>query len=248
MSVKKTVLQYVKAALSVMDSDLVESIEDTVESRQVADLFYDLYFELINRQEWSWLKKPVTLLAPTVLGPDNVTQLVIPENVKRVTYLSYNIADVGQDTEYRELHYLDPIEFMKRASKSGTDRALISVDSFRFYVDTKRDPEYWTSFDDKVITVDAYNSTQDSRIVANKMGVYGVIIPEFLVEDSFVPDLPVAQVPIMQHTLNAAAKLHFKQDISPADEARTSRQLAQLRREESKTRTKVYYNAKYGRK
>lgn len=249
MATKKTVLQYVQSALSIMDSDLVDSIEDTVESRQVADLLYDLYFEFINRQEWSWLKQPVTLLTPIAPGQSSLVQLKIPDNVKKITYLAYDSAKVGAtEIDYKELHYLDPIEFIKRASKSGTDRILISVDSFRFYVDTKRAPEYWTSFDDEFVVVDAYDSEVDLRISPAKMSVYGVVIPEFLVEDSFVPDLPVAQVSIMQHTLNAAAKLQFKQDISPADEARTARQLAQLRREESKTRNKVYYNAKYGRK
>lgn len=247
MAVKKTVLEYVQAALSVMDSDTVDSIDDTVESAQIALLFKDVYFEFINREEWSWLNKPV-VLDGTVTNPLNPTRVKIPDSVKRVTYLSYDVSSSILNPEYRELHYLDPIDFVKRFNQGGDDRQLVLVDSFKFYVHTNRQPEYWTSFDDELIHLDAFDSAVDSTIISNKLAVYGTVIPEFTVEDAFIPDLPVAQIPMLQHSLNAAAMLHFKQIVSPVDERREQRQLSQMRRQESKTQQRGYYSAKYGRK
>jgi len=246
MATKKTVLEYVKNCLSVMDSDEVDSITDTVESQQVANLLQECFFEFINREEWTWLQQPVTLDG-TITGPTRPTQVGIDDNIKKIMYVAYDVSSTGL-FEYRELHYLSPVDFVKKFSRGGDDKVAVTVGSFKFYIDTSRQPEYWTSFDDENIVVDAYKASVETYVDSDKFSVYGVVIPSFTVDDDHVPDVPVAVVPMLQHTLNAAAMLYFKQTSSPVDEQRIVRQLAQLRREESKTRNRDYAPKKYGRK
>ena len=58
-------------------------------------------------------------------------------------------------------------------------------------------------------------------------------------------------VPLLQHTLNAAAHLLYKQQQSPVDEARSARLLSQARRREavvSPDPGATYYHNRYGRR
>lgn len=249
---KKTVLQYVQATLGVMDSDEVDSINDTTESMQIAALLYDIYFELINRQEWSFMRGALTVTSNA--DTTNPTQCTLPENCKRLRNLAYNI-DTAGGFQRQELKYLDPVTFLRRFSGgvSAGNRLLVScTDKYgvdlQFYVNTDRMPSFWTSFDDQTIFTDAYNATIESTLTTQKIIAWGDRIPSFDVEDDFIPDLPDHMIPLLQHTLNGASMQTLKQQESPMDAIRERRQTAQARRAESKLTRKTYYWNKFGRK
>lgn len=242
----KNVLQYVQACLSTMDSDAVDSIADTEESSQVANLLADVYQEMMTRQDWAFLKGPVTLTAAgDVSSP---TKFTIPDTLRYLTMLWYNVDEAGEQNN-REIRYVEPEEFLLRTGNSGAGKQLVSVGtSVKFYVQTDRHPTVYTSFDDKTIYMDSFKQSVNSTLIQSKVTALGFSNPVFVVSDTHVPFLPDHMVPLLQHTLNAAAHLHFKQQASAVDEKRVIRQTAAARRKDSKLTRKHYYANQYGRR
>lgn len=243
----KNVLQYVQSCLSTMESDEVDSIAETAESMQVAELLKDLYYELINRQEWEFLKGAVTLTAAGDTAAP--TKFTAPTGLRHLTNLWYNVADSG--VSRRHLQYVEPVEFLDRlgSGDAATGKLLVTHGSqLQFYVRTDRQPTFYTTFDDNVVYCDAYDSTVESTLQTSKVSAWGVVIPDFTVEDGFEPELPEHMIPLLQATLNASAHLYFKQQASAPDEARVRRQLAQARTRNSKIASREYYYAnRFGR-
>ena len=79
---KLTLLDMVQRTLSSMDSDTVNSFDDTIESEQVAYIVRDTYYDLINNIEIPEHRKLVTLTALGVTATP--THLKIPDGVKRL--------------------------------------------------------------------------------------------------------------------------------------------------------------------
>lgn len=228
-----------------MDSDLVDSIDDGFESEQVSELLAESYYDLIERQEWSFLRRAINLTSAGQIS--SPTKFTIPVDVRYVEWVKYNISKES-NYEPRQLKYLEPEDFLCHLDRDATDRQLVTVgDSIQFYVTTNRGPEFYTSFDDQDIYMDAFDKSLDTTLISNKVRAYGVVNPALTVQDNFIPDLPEHMVQLLQHELNASAHIYFKQQQSPVDEKKRIVQLAQKRRSESRVKREDYYAVKYGR-
>lgn len=246
---KKTVLEYVQGALSIMDSDAVDSIADTEESMQLANLLRDVYDETIMRQEkgWSFLNRFVPLTA--AVDTANPTMLTLPDSVRFTKGVWYNTSTESGKVRRHQLCYLCPEDFLRRCGTYGSDRLLVTAaEGMSFYVDQNRMPSVYTSFNDKDIYCDSYDQDIETTLTSARASALVSIIPELILEDDFTPDLPEHMVPFLQSTFNAAATLTFKQTASPADETRSRRQLAGLRRTESRFTREYYYAYQNGRR
>lgn len=242
----KSVLEYVQNCLSVMDSDQVDSIADTEESTQVAELLREVYADLIQRDDWSYLLRPVTL---TAAGDVNSpTEFNIPIDVQYIKWIRYDVSD---DASYKpdEIEYTQPEEFVRRlASGSGNVQLVEAGTSIKFNVRTDSMPSFYTSFDDETIFMDAFDSSVESTLTSSRVTSYGKIIPSFTVSDTFIPDIPVHMQQLLQHELNANATLYFKQTKSPVDESERIIQMAKMRRTQSKLTRPNYYSFLNGRR
>lgn len=247
----KTVLQYVQATLNVMDSDNVDDISDTLESLQIANHLENVYYELLERQDWSFLHQAINITAAA--DTSSPTKFSIDSSTRSIDWLRYNTATDGTEYDPRNLRYIEPEEFVLRLS-GGIDsdsHTLVTVgSSIRFYVSNDRMPEFWTSFDDENIFMDAYDSDLESTLTTARIDGWGVVIPTFQVDNTHTPDIPEHMVQLLQSELNRQSFKHFKQQESTTDEQKARRQLAQQRRRESKVSrpTEQYYTRDYGRK
>lgn len=245
----KNVLDYVQATLSVMDSDLVDTIGDTEESSQIAHLLQDVYEELMAREEWAHLHGPLTLTAAAdVTKPATFT---LPADIKYVTSLSYNTSETGA---YRkgDLCYLEPQVFLNRYStgEGQANKLLVSVGTnLQYYCGLDNWPTHWTSFDDLTVVMNSVHKGYDSTLTADKLQGWGVTLAPFQVTDEFVPDLPRHMVPLLQAELNRQAFQYFKQIESKTDEQKAARQLARHRRENSRLTRPAdqWYRNRFGR-
>lgn len=245
--VNKTLLQYVQTTLSLMDSDEVDGITETTESLQVANLMSEVYYELMERQEWEFTKGAVTLTAQADVN--NPTAFNVPESMRRLMNVWYNIATDGTLTR-RELKWIEPTDFLLLNSKSSGDTKLITLgDQIQFYVRTDRMPTYYTTFDDQVVWMDAYDTSVETTLQQTKISAWGVSIPTFEVTDEFIPSIPKNMVPLLQSMLNKAAFAYYKQAASGEDVEKTRRQMAQQRRRNGKTTPReYYYSNQFGRR
>jgi len=98
---KMSILDMVQSVLNSIDSDDVNSIDDTVESKQVAMFVKECYYELIGQREWPFLKDTFSLQGlgdttrPTYMELDE-------DDVSKIEWIKYNKKDVT---------WLDPKDF-----------------------------------------------------------------------------------------------------------------------------------------
>lgn len=233
---KLTVLDMVQNILNAMDSDLVNSVDDTVESMQVAEIIRETYFDLISQRDWPWLREEFSL---TGLGDvDNPTKMTLPDNYSKLLYVRYN---------KKEVAYVAPEEF--RAILDQRVEQTDVVDSKGFILN--RDPIYFTSFDDATLVFDAVDKAAEDTLVQSKSVCYGVRTPHFTVEDWFIPALPEKVFPTLLADAKATCFLNLKQQANTREERRALRGRMIMQNEAWRNSKAEYvYNTRinYGRK
>lgn len=195
---KYTLLQVVQSYLNRTSGFYVDSIHDTDESLQVAEIarevFYDIYSKYRNLE---FSTKVRTLDAVSDTSRPNY--LRIPDNVQRLqgSKVYYDVRDKDDDelVNYKPLTYLTPEDFLSHMEKSikSTDSDYLIVQDFnrtRFPVKTDKQPDYYTSFDGEYIVFDSYDSDEDSSMQESKSRIVSTEFPVFLLENDTVIDLP----------------------------------------------------------
>lgn len=226
---KYTLLQYVQKALSAIESDEVNSITDTVEADLVSQIAQDVYYDIIDRRTWPFLRRTLTLEAGNDLTRPTILQ--IGETVTRIDDFRYNTTGGLNPTNnvntYTSITYLEPKSFLDRVLKYDNQASNV-MDSSTFtgekiYVYTDQPPNVWTSFDDKYIVCDAYNSSLEQTLQETNSYAYGVVYPDWTMDNDFVPDLPVHMISLYLNELKANAFIQIKQAPNPKVEQATRR-------------------------
>ncbi len=231
---KYTVLQMTQSILSDMNSDEVNSITDTTEALQVANIIKDSYYDIITEGDWPHLQ---TLMALTSSGDaTKPTHMGIPENVQEIKVIKYNCR-LSTDTRdnYKDITYLEPDEFLKNSmgniSSNSNVSTITDFSGVSFMVLNDKPPSYWTSFDNEWIVFDSYDSAVDSIMQASKSQCLALREPSFTISDSFVPDLPSKAFPYLLSESKSAAFLALKNTANAKEEQRANRQKMRMSRE-----------------
>ena len=77
---KLTLLEYVQDIMSDLDSDEVNSIDDTVEALHVAQIVKSTFFAMMSNRNWPHLRRTIKTLNPITI--DRPTLLRIAYDVK----------------------------------------------------------------------------------------------------------------------------------------------------------------------
>ncbi len=233
---KYTLLDMTQSILSAMDSDPVNSIDETVEAVQVADLVKEAYFELLSQRDWPFLFELGQLIA--LADTNNPTKMKMEDTWNKIKWIRYN----KQETEY-----LAPDEFTALLDSRTAQAGVVNANG----IGLNRDPSYWTSYDDKFIIFDSYNSTVESTLSQSKTNVYAAIEPTWTHVDSFVPDIPEKFFPTLIAEAKAQAFVNLKQQANTREEVKARRGRMAMRNEAWRNEYgEIKYNTKvnYGRK
>lgn len=246
---KKTLLELTQDILNDMDSDEVNSISDTIESTQVAQIIRATYEAMMSNRNWSHQRRLLTLVpfADTAL-PTHVT---VQETIKEMISVAYNCSKAGETRRfYQPVYWIEPDDFLRISNGRNTDDTNIDVvyDSpdMPLFIRNDQQPRYFTSFNDNVLIFDAYNAAIDDNIVASKIQAMAYIMPDWIHEDDHIPDLPVDAFSALLEEAKSRCFVKLKQqsDVTAATEAR--RQQAWLSRKEWRVAGGVKY-PDYGR-
>jgi hypothetical protein len=211
-----TLLEMTQRILSSMDSDSVNSIDDTIESLQVADIIKECYEDLITQRDWPFLRQLTALTA--LADTTQPSTMRLPENMNKALWIRY---------DRKAVTYMPPEDF--QAMIDGREEQADVVDADGIILN--RDPLYWTSFDDDYIVFDSYDSTVESTLQASKAKVYGVVSPTWTVSDDFVPTLPAKMFPTLLADAKSTAFLQLKQQANAKEEAKARRGKARFQSE-----------------
>jgi hypothetical protein len=247
---KLTLLEIVQDILSDMNSDEVNSINDSVESLQVAQIVKSTYYSIIDGKDYQWLKELFKLNSSS--NSNLPTHLYLPDTIVNVEWFRYNAKD-SDDTRdnFKQVKYKTPQEFLeytdKRDSSATNVRIINDPTGVEIMVMTDRAPDYFTSFDDNAIVCDAYNSEIENTLRSNKTKCFGQRNPSFTMSDNFIPDLPVQ---MFSYLLSEAKSISFntlKQLPNPKAEQQAVSQRRRMSQEAWKVHNGISY-PNYGRK
>ena len=247
---KMTLLAIVQNILNDMDSDDVNSISDTVESLQVAEIVRQAYVDMISNRNWPHMAR-LMQLEPSI-DSAQPTLARVPERVKELDFVKYDKRKADDNRkDYQDVHWLDPEDFLNYLNQRNSSADNIQVvnynDGVELLIINDKAPEYWTSFDDQYVVFDSFNEDVESTIQNTKTQVRAYLTPEWTLADDFIPDLPVEAFSKLVAEAKSNAFLTLKQVSNQKAEATSQRQGRWLSRKAWTTRGGVKY-PDYGRR
>jgi len=229
-----SLLEIVQDILSDLDSDEVNSISDTVESLQVAQIVKTTYFNIIDGKDWPHLNQ-FFQLEPS--GDANKpTHMRLPDNVIKLNYIKYNKKESGNTYDkFINITYKTPEDFMRLLDTRHSDASnVLSVtDDSDVTLNILNDvaPTYYTSFDNEHVIFDSYDSVVDNTLQESKTQGYGKLYPTWTMEDSFTPDLPVQSFSYLLNEAKSVAFVVLKQAPNPKAEQHSVTQRRRMSQE-----------------
>lgn len=208
---KRTLLNMVQNILNAMDSDEVNSIGDTVESLQVAEVVRETYDYVIENTIIPGQARLIKLDSNT--DPLRPNVMTVPTDVAKIEWIRYNNEPV---------EYVEPEVFVHRLTARQNDDNVITVDGI--YVLTNKQPQFFTSFDDNEVFFDSYDVEVDSCLQQSKTLCWGQASLEFLLEDDFIPLLPTDMFPRLLSEAKATCFINYKQVANSKEEQRARQQ------------------------
>lgn len=205
---KMTLLEMTQNVLSAMDSDNVNSIDDTVESAQVATIIKESYFDLISQRDWPFLRATFSLSG--LADAANPTKMFLTEGYSKILLVKYNKKDV---------EFCSPKAFQDMIDQRTVSAGVVDANGFIL----TRDPIYYTTFDDETVVFDSINMDNESTLQTSNSWCYGVTVPSWTHEDTFVPLMPAKMFSTLVAESKSNAFLNLKQQANAKEERKAQR-------------------------
>jgi hypothetical protein len=253
---KRTLLEMTQDILSALDSDEVNSINDTVEATQVATIIRRSYDDIVSHLN---LPEHYELFQLTASGtPDKPTLMTRPETIDNILWIQYNkIRDDEDDPRIDPVFFLEPEEFLRRnyslnpsEDNIGSFTHVIGSNTFTFNFYSDRAPETYTTWDDHTLIFDGYDSEVDTTLQGSKTVCYGQKQSTFTFTDSFTPDLDAQHFSLLFNTALATAFAELKQTENNNAERKARRALISTQKTKKAILKQPYIASlpNYGRK
>lgn len=247
---KMTLLQIVQDILNDLDSDNVNSIDDTVEAQQVAQIVKTCYTEMMSNRNWPHQRKLIQLDSPSDITKPNY--LILPENVKELVLFNYNKEEtLNGKAVVQELKYKEPDEFLRyisgRNSTHDNVQTVLDYSGVALLIINDIAPTYWTSFDDTHLVTDSYDSSVGNTLQKVNTQCVAYVMDEWVHEDSAIPILPSEAFAALLEESKSTAFFSIKQMANQKAEQKSVRQQRWLSRKAWRAKGGVRYED-YGRK
>ena len=248
---KRTILKLVQQLGESIGSDEIDELDETIEASEIATILEQTVTAVISRKRWEFIKDRPRQLDAIDVASTQLNTLLIPSDVTRVNCMKYRNTD-NTVTEFVALTYMQPCEFLEMVqSRNSTDTNITAIandDGVLINVITDAPPKNWTSFDEEVITFDAY----DAAVNAGNLASDSVIIADIVPVIDYTDPTATLKVPERMETLiyNEAVStcaIRLRQTVDPKAEKEARRQHISLRENEHIT-NKDIQEASYGRK
>ena len=195
---KQNLLDIVQRVAEFCNAGSVNSIKDTRESMQIAKIVKETFEDLVLRRE---LVTGQTLLQlQSVSDVEKPTHLLVPEGVIALDNVKYKNAEGTLE----DLQYVEPMDFVDHSlhldPTADNVKNVSDYSGILFNVYTDKDPHFYTVLTDganEYIVFDAYDKDFENTLQGHNVVAYGHVMPEFSLEDSFVPPLSIQQFPVL---------------------------------------------------
>jgi hypothetical protein len=245
---KMTLLEMVQDILNDMDADEVNSLDDTVEAQQVAQIIKTCYYEVLGNRNWPFMRKLMQLEASG--NPAKPNYLRLPDNLKEFISFKY---DNGTPSEplLQDVVYKEPDAFLRYiSSRNGALPSVTTVTDFggsKLLIVNDQPPKYWTSFDDTYLVTDSYESGKETTLQQSKSQCLAYLVPVWNRTEEAIPELPIDAFPALLAEAKSVAFLTLKQVANQKAEQSSQRQQRWLSRKAWRAAGGIQY-PNYGRK
>jgi hypothetical protein len=253
---KYTLLEMVQLILEAMDSDEVNDINDTTESRQVVSVIETTYNDIVSvidfPEHWDLFE-----LEPSG-DSTRPTLMYLPDGVGKLDWIQYDCTEAGETVKViRQVKPLTRPEFFNRMN--GYDTAqdnvyqynyLVGAESFDIRGNNDSFPEYYTLIGDRAILFDHFREDIESTLTANRSQCYGMKIPVFTRSNTFVPDLDARNFSLLFNEAKSQAFIEVKQieNAKAEQRARRAKVSAQRTKHRGEKKRGIDCAPAYGRK
>ena len=183
--------------------DIVQRVAEfcnagSVKSMQIAKIVKETFEDLVLRRE--------------LVTGQALLQLQSVSDVEKPTHLSLRDGVIALDNvKYKndkgtldDLQYVEPMEFVDNSlhldPTADNVKNVTDYSGIIFNVHNDRAPKYYTIMADganEYLVLDAYNKDFEDTLQGHNVVAYGHVMPEFRLEDSFVPPLSIQQFPVL---------------------------------------------------
>jgi hypothetical protein len=226
---KPTLLDLTQRVAVFCNAGSVNSINDTRESLQIATIIKETFEDLVMRSE---IRTTQTLLQlQSISTEERPTHLLMQPEVLTVDLLKYK----DPRGTLLDLQYKPAVDFVEDSLHlDPTQPNVKTVEDFTgilFNVKTDKNPQYWTIFEngsEEYVVLDSFNSEFEDTIQGVHVVAYGKIMPEFLLEDGFIPPLSTQQFPVLLSRAKVAAAKELKNQENGIEYDKARKQFVQV--------------------
>lgn len=245
-----TLLDIVQDILNDIDSDVVNSINDTIEAQQVAQIVKTTYNNIIDGKHWPHLYELFQFEALSNTAKPNY--LKIPATIVDIEWMKYNTRKVADTKDkFTDIIYKSPVDFVSlvnvRDSSLSTIQVVSDFSGVTLNIQNDKTPQFYTSFDDQYILFDSFDSGVDTTVMASKSSGWGRRETTFTVSDSFVPDLPTQMFSYLLAEAKATSFSVMKQSLNTKAEQNSKTQRYRMSQDAWRIKKGITY-PNYGRK
>ena len=254
---KYNLLRIVQLILTSLDSDTVNTIDETEESSAVADIVEMVYNELKSEED-----PPENFQIYQLLASGNTsipTIMSMPSAAVNLVWLKYDKKELGDTyANWENVSFVKPQEFLEFVSALNPSETEIfnytyTGDGYSYQLAGYNDraPTRYTTFDDSTLLFDAYDSAVDMTLQQSKTMAYGQLDSTFTRSDTYIPDLDHRMFARLINEVRAQAYVDLKQ----ANNNNAERKARRFQVKNQKDRNRIYDEANskirrktYGRK
>lgn len=238
---RRTVLDMTQNILSALTSDEVNSISDTTEAMQVAEILKTTYFNIISRTKLPVHKQLVQLVAP--IDIDTPTLMTVPDNIGRIEWIKYfnNKLNGTVPFGYAYVTVLPIQQFIDmtngfnpgESNVQAFDFTISGGENYTFYYKDDTQPTYCTVLSDHYVIFDSFNSVLESTLQSSNTMVFGQMVPSWTMSDDFIPNLADEQFALLFNEAKSLAFFELKQMVHTKAEQENKRQWSAIQKSKS---------------
>lgn len=235
--------------LDITKGEYIYTLNQSMVSTQVTEILRDTYFSIIDGKDWPNLYKAFQLTQSSASTP---THMTFSNTVMDVQYIKYNVKNLTDTKDrYTEIKFMLPKDFMAmldaRDSAATNVTQITDVTGIYLNLYDDRAPSRYTSFDEKTIIFDSFDSAVETYLKTIKTQCYGKIYPTVVMDDDEYFDLPVEAFSYLLNEAKSTATLKILQMPDEKAEQESITQKRRMSQEAWKIHNGITY-PDYGRK
>jgi len=190
-----TLLDIVNYYADATDGFRVSTIDDGLESQQVAAIAEKVFHDINNDIFENSLSERLIQLE-SLADSNKPNYLKLPTTVSRPKegVVMYNKATGSEVLNLQPIYWKDPVDFLIDIGSVDSDvpntQTITDFGGYKYNIKDNKQPSCYTSFDDEHLVFDSYDKNEDSVLQSSKSGIVVSIQRIFSRTDAYVIDFP----------------------------------------------------------